>query len=380
VAKVALVYNMIQPSMLRNGPLDLMAEYDSEETIFALKAALQAGGHEVILLEADEAIAEKLQSAQPQIVFNIAEGIRGESRESHVPAICEMLGLPYTGSGPLTLALCLDKARAKEILTHYHIPTPPFQVFRSSEEELDPQLRFPLIVKLLHEGSSMGLSEHSVVDDEAALNREVEYLLQTYQQPAIVEEFIEGREFTVGVLGNESPRVLPIIEVIFSKPRGIVLFAPDDPVKPLIQQERDPDVQFPETIHHPVCPADTGEELEHQIEQTALKAFRALGCRDWCRMEMRLGPDGTLYVLELNPIAGIDPSYWLPKAAKAADLSYEALVNEILGYALERAGLWATPTIPPSDDLLAYTRRLDGAVELCSGEPAPSRPERSTSR
>jgi D-alanine-D-alanine ligase len=344
VAKVALAYNMIQPNMLRDGPLDRMAEYDSKETISALSAALQAVGHEVILLEADEAIAEKLRSAHPQVVFNIAEGIRGESRESHVPAICEMLGLPYTGSGPLTLALCLDKARAKEILTYYHIPTPPFQVFRSPEEELDSQLRFPLIVKLLHEGSSMGLSENSVVDDEVALKRQLRYLLQMYQQPVVVERFIEGREFTVGVLGNENPRVLPIIEMIFSKPRGIVLFAPDDPVKPLIQQERGPDVQFPETIHYPVCPADTGEELEHQIEQTALKAFRALGCRDWCRMEMRLGHDGTLYVLELNPIAGIDPNYWLPKAAKAAGLSYELLVNEILDCALERTGLWATPS------------------------------------
>ena len=359
MAKVALVYNMIQTSMLRNGPLDLVAEYDGEETISALKAALQAGGHEVILLEADETIAEKLRSAHPHIVFNIAEGIRGESRESHVPAICEMLGLPYTGSGPLTLASCLDKARAKEILTYYHIPTPPFQVFRSLEEKLDSRLRFPLIVKLLHEGSSMGLSENSVVDNEAALKRQVEYLLQVYHQPAIVEEFIKGREFTVGVLGNESPRVLPIIEVVFSKPRGIVLFAPDDPVKPLIQQERGADVQFPKTSHCAVCPADTSKELAYQIEQTALKAVRALGCRDWCRMEMRLGPDGTLYVLELNPIAGIDPSYWLPRAAKAAGLSYESLVNEILDCALERTGLWATPS------------ELEGIVaqEMAKGEP-----------
>ena len=354
LAKVALVHNMIQPNMLRDGPLDRMAEYDSKETISVLSSALQARGHEVIPLEGDEAIAEKLRSAHPQVVFNIAEGIRGESRESHVPAICEMLGLPYTGSGPLTLALCLDKARTKEILTYYNIPTPPFQVFQTPEEDLDPQLRFPLIVKLLHEGSSMGLSENSVVDDAAVLKRQVEYLLQTYHQPAIVEEFIEGREFTVGVLGNESPRVLPIIEVIFNKPRGIVLFAPDDPVVPLIQQARGADIQFPDADYYSVCPADTSEELARQIEQTALKAFKALGCRDWCRMEMRLGHDGTLNVLELNPIAGIDPSYWLPKAAKAAGLSYEALVNEILGYALERARLWATP-IPELQSIVALT-------------------------
>lgn len=341
MARVSLVYNLIRPAMLRDGPLDYIAEYDSEDTISALGAALQAGGHEVIPIEADESVVEKLKVVQPHVVFNVAEGIRGESRESHVPAICEMLGLPYTGSGPLTLALCLDKSRAKQVLGYYCIPTPPFQVFRSPEEELDSDLRFPLIVKLLHEGSSMGLSEDSIVDDEVALKRQVGYLLETYHQPAIVEEFIEGREFTVSVLGNGAPRTLPIIELVFDRPRGIVLFVPDDPVMPLVKQERGADVRFAQH-HRPICPADVSDELAHQIKQTALRAFQALGCRDWCRMEIRLGDDGTLYVLELNPIAGIDPSYWLPRAAQVAGLSYEALVNEILGYALERALAFTT--------------------------------------
>jgi D-alanine-D-alanine ligase len=344
MAKTALLYNLIHSHMLQSGPLDRIAEYDSEETILALSDAIRAGGHQVIPLEADESIAEKLVSVRPQIAFNIAEGIRGESRESHVPAICEMLRLPYTGSGPLTLALCLNKARAKEILSHYHIPTPPFQVFRSPEDKLDSNLRFPLIAKLLHEGSSMGLSEHSIVEDEVSLKHQVEYLVETYHQPALVEEFVEGREFTVGVLGNEEARVLPIIEVIFNKPRGIVLFSPDEPVIPLIRWARGDDAQLPSVHHYAVCPADTSEGLAHQIAQTALRAFRVLGCRDWCRMEMRLGHDGTLYVLELNPIAGIDPSYWLPKAAEVAGLSYEDLVNEILDCALARAGL-KVPTL-----------------------------------
>lgn len=338
MAKTALVYNLIHPHMLQSGPLDRVAEYDSEETILALSDAIRAGGHQVIPLEADESIAEKLMSVRPQVVFNIAEGIRGESRESHVPVICEMMGLPYTGSGPLTLALCLNKARAKEILSYHHISTPPFQVFHPPEDKLDSNLRFPLIVKLLHEGSSMGLSENSIVEDEASLKHQVKYLIKTYHQPALVEEFIEGREFTVGVLGNENARVLPIIELVFSKPRGIVLFSPDNPVIPLIRQTRGDRVRLPGVHHYAVCPADISEKLAHQITQTALRAFRVLGCRDWCRMEMRLGHDGTLYVLELNPIAGIDPSYWLPKAAEVAGLSYEDLVNGILDCALARAG------------------------------------------
>jgi D-alanine-D-alanine ligase len=344
MAKTALVYNLIHPHMLQSGPLDYIAEYDSEETILALSDAIRAGGHQVIPLEADESIAEKLMSVRPQIVFNIAEGIRGESRESHVPAICEMLGLPYTGSGPLTLALCLNKGRAKEILSYYHIRTPPFQVFRSSEDKLDSSLRFPLITKLLHEGSSMGLSEHSIVEDKISLKHQVEYLVKTYHQPALVEEFVQGREFTVGVLGNEEARMLPIIEVVFSKPRGIVLFTPDNPVIPLIRWARGDQAQLPSVHHYAICPADTGEELAHQIAQTALRAFRILECRDWCRMEMRLGYDGMLYILELNPIAGIAPGYWFPKAAEAAGLSYENLVNEILDCALVRAGL-RVPTL-----------------------------------
>ena len=193
MVRVSLVYNAIHPEVLLNGPMDIIAEYDSEETIEALVSALESWGHEVIPIEADEAIAEKLKSAHPDIVYNIAEGLRGESRESHVPAICEMLGIPYTGSGPLTLAMCLDKARTKQILSYYRISTPAFQVFNSTKEKLNPDLRFPLIAKLVHEGSHMGLSKNSIVDDENSLMQQVKYLIETYHQPVLVEEFIMGR-------------------------------------------------------------------------------------------------------------------------------------------------------------------------------------------
>jgi D-alanine-D-alanine ligase len=337
MACVALVYNLVHLSMLQNGPVDRIAEYDSAGTVAALTEALQASGHDVVPVEVNEAVVETLRAVRPQIVFNIAEGVRGESRESHIPAICEMLGLPYTGSGPLTLALCLDKARAKQILAYYRIPTPPFQVFASSEEVLDPSLSFPLIVKLLHEGSSMGLDAQSIVDDETALRCRVGSLLRTYHQPVIVETFIEGREFTIGILGNDPPWTLPITELVFDHPRGIVLFVPDDAVMPLVRQVSDPNIEF-SSPHRPVCPAEVDRDLARRIERTALAAFEALGCRDWCRLEMRLGLDGTLYVLELNPIAGIDPSYWLPQSALVAGMSYAAFVNEIVRCALARIG------------------------------------------
>lgn len=334
MAKIALVYNLIHPEQVDGFPVDILAEYDSEETIASLQTALESAGHSVDLLEADETVAVRLKTSAPDIVFNIAEGWHGESRESYVPTVCEMLGLPYTGSGPLTLALCLNKARAKEILLHHDIPTPRFQVMERVDTPLDPNLRFPLIAKLLQEGSSMGLTEDSVVDDEAALRRQVARLLRDYHEAVLVEEFIEGREFTIGVLGNDPPHILPITELVFSKPRGIVLFQADPEAI-----ARFPDLwgAYAKRItHRAVCPANITPELQARIEALAVRAYQALGCRDWCRMEMRLDAAGTLHVLELNPIAGIDASYWFARSAEVAGESYQEFVNEILGHALAR--------------------------------------------
>jgi len=201
------------------------------------------------------------------------------------------------------------------------------------EQGIQHPRRQVLAVVLLYEGSSMGLLDDSVVADEAALHRQVQHLLHAYGEPALVEEFIVGREFTVGILGNAPPWVLPIIEIIFDQPWGIVTICPAGSSVAFFPQAD------PTPRHHSVCPAEVDTALARRIEQTALRAFQALGCRDWCRMEMRLGPDGTLHVLELNPIAGIGPTYWISRAAQTAGLSYEAFVNEILGYALEHQSL-----------------------------------------
>lgn len=338
MARVILAYNLIKPEMLRQGPLDHTAELDNEITIAALTAALEAGGHEVIPLDAEGNLCSKLLEANADIVFNVVEGLRGESREAHLPALCEMLGIPYTGSGVLTLATCLDKARTKEVLTYHGIKTAPFQIMGVPDEPLDPRLRFPLIVKLLHEGSSMGLSRDSIVNDEAALRRQVETLWQLYNEPLLIEEFIQGREFTVGVLGNQAPTVLPIAEYVFSEPYGIVLFEPDEPVAKMMAAIRGGDLPAFPRLHTTVCPAEINAELEQRIRDTALRVYSALGLRDWGRMEMRLGLDDQLYVLDVNPLAGIDPTYTLPRQARAAGMSYADLVNTILNHALARYG------------------------------------------
>jgi D-alanine-D-alanine ligase len=317
-----------------------------------------------MLIEANEAAYERLRTSGVDLVFNIAEGIRGEDREAQIPAMLEMLGIPYTGSGPLSLALCLHKGKAKEILSWHGIPTPAFQVLSHPQEPLAEALRFPLIVKLLHEGSSMGLSYDSVVATPQALVDRTAYLIHTYKQSVLVEEFIDGREFTVPVLGNTPPRALPVIEVRFRGPRNITLFQPDDAVvrmlarargqrlatpvtfrftanreQVLVRMETGEELAVPVALTESVCPTDLPETCMAALQETALRAFQALECRDWCRVDMRVGADGVPRVLELNPIAGLDPTYWFPRSARAAGLEYPQLIHAIIEAACQRYGL-----------------------------------------
>lgn len=362
--KIALVCNGIIRDILLQGPLDRTAEFDSPHTIATLRDAIAVHGHEVMLVEANEDAYERLRTSGVDLVFNVAEGIRGADREAQIPAMLEMLGIPYTGSGPLSLALCLHKGKTKEILSWHGIPTPVFQVLTHPDEPLSPALTFPLIVKLLHEGSSMGLSYNSVVETLPALVDRVTHLMHTYAQPVLVEQFIDGREFTVPILGNAPPRTLPVIEVQFKGPRNITLFQPDDDVihmlagvrgQPLAtplafqlsaDQERalvrtaDGGVlEIPVALTTSVCPADIPTALTVALQDTALRAFRALECRDWCRVDMRVGTDGIPQVLELNPIAGLDSACWFPRSARVAGMDYPTLMRTLVDIACRRYGL-----------------------------------------
>jgi D-alanine-D-alanine ligase len=346
--KVGLVYNLIREEMLDGGkPIDAIAEYDTSNTINAIKKSIESGGHDVVLIEGDETFSENLKKERPDIVFNVAEGLGGECRESYVPNICETFGIPYTGSGPLTLSMALDKARTKEVLRQHAVPTAKWQVFNSKNDQIDPSLRFPLIVKLLHEGSSMGLDQSSVVENEKALKKRVDYLISTYHEPALVEEFLDGREFTIGIIGNEmngkKPRVLPIRETVHEVEKSIVLFDMDEDMIPLVEKHRSKDEvdKYKDESRwrwHSVCPAEVTKDMEKELKTLALSVFKAMGCRDWCRMEVRY-KDGEPYVLELNPIAGIAPGYWFPKTAEVAGYNYDEFINLILDAAIERLGL-----------------------------------------
>ncbi|MEK9137543.1 MAG: ATP-grasp domain-containing protein [Bacteroidota bacterium] len=315
---------------------DMYIEWDTMETVNAVRAAI-AERHNVLMIEADEEAYQKLLQNRPDFAFNIAEGLYGVSREAQMPAILEMLRIPYLGSDPLTLAVCLDKARAKEILSYYEVPTAPFSVIRSMGEFEDARVKFPAMVKPLHEGSSKGIYNSCVVRNTEQLEREVQIVLTTYNQPALIEEFLPGREFTVALLGNgDNVRTLPIVEIrLDALPPG---------VNPIYSYEAK---WIWDTTEEPLeifqCPADLDENLQVEIETICKDAYRVLNCRDWSRVDVRLDATGRPHILEINPLPGILPkpedNSCFPKAARAAGMSYNQLINSVLDIGMERCGL-----------------------------------------
>jgi D-alanine-D-alanine ligase len=334
---------------------DEFAEWDSPTTIAAVESALSVLG-KVVRLEANEDFPDRLRHAKPDIVFNIAEGFRGVNREAHVPAICEFYGIPYTGSDPFTLSLCLDKARAKETLAFHGIPTPRFALVKTLSE-LAPRtagLRLPLFVKPLHEGSSKGITDANLCRDSRQLLAQCRFLLENYSQPVLVEEYLPGKEFTCAVLGNaDEATVLPIVGMNFETlPEGALpiysfdaKFVWDRPENPLDIFE---------------CPAGITRKLQASIERVTLDAFRVLGCRDWARIDVRLDSSGVPNIIEANPLPGILPdpadNSCLPKAARAAGIAYDELLQSCLRYAAARQGL--TPGPAPTSSVAPGERAL----------------------
>lgn len=324
------------PQYSRTQVSDLYAEWDTFETIDAVRAAL-AEHHDVILIEADKEAYLKLKTEPPDIVFNIAEGLLGVSREAQIPAILEMLQIPYTGSDPLTLAICLDKSRAKEILSYYQIPTPNFTIINSPKEIGNNIPPFPSIVKPLHEGSSKGIYNSSIVNNREELEREAGNIFEKYNEPALVEEYLGGREFTVAILGNGNDLVvLPIVEIKFdSLPAGV------NPIYSFEAKWIWDRADSPLEIFS--CPAQITKQLQNEIETVCRKAYTALRCRDWCRIDVRLDAKGTPHILELNPLPGILPNpednSCFPKAARAAGMNYNQLIQSVLFLAAKRNGL-----------------------------------------
>ena len=300
---------------------DREAEYDAPETIQAITGAIESHGHVVVPLEATQEFPRALIASNVDVVFNIAEGMSGRSREAQVPSLCELRGIPYTGSDSATLSICLDKALAKRLLTD--VDHPAFQVLITGREKVR-QFRYPVIVKPNQEGTSKGISKKSVCDDEARLREVARELIDKYGQPALVEEYIVGREVTVGLLGEKRPRVLPPMEVIFLKQQE----------RPVYDYECKQ--HWPEHVRYEV-PANLTKDELRAVEKACRTTFMTLGCRDVARVDLRIAADGKVYVLEVNPLPGLTPDYSdLCLIANGAKIDYRTLIGEILSGAIKR--------------------------------------------
>lgn len=318
---------------------DLFAEWDGIETVEAVRSALAS--HPDVSCEIIEALPNvalpKLQSGKYDIIFNIAEGFLGNAREAQFPALLEMLGMPYTGSGPLALAVALDKARTKEILSYHGIPVARFVTLQKPVGTLEqalPGSMYPVVVKPLAEGSSKGVKNSSFVNSDRELTQEILRIREDYNQPALVEEFLPGREFTVAVIGNTpNAHVLPIVEINFSElPAGSNKIYSYE-AKWIYDVAENPLDIFS-------CPAELEVYTRKEIESVVLAAYETLECRDWSRIDVRMDARGRANIIEVNPLPGILPrpeeNSCFPKAARAAGLSYEEMLLSVLKAGCDR--------------------------------------------
>lgn len=315
---------------------DTYAEWDTMETIAAVKNALEIN-HEVIMIEANADAFEKFRNNKIDIVFNIAENENGMSREAQIPAMLDMLKIPYTASDPLTLSTCLDKSRTKEVLSYHGIKTPKFLLVQSMDDLENFNIEFPVFVKPDAEGSSKGIFNSSYVSNFEELINEAQKYLVEYNQPCLVEEYLPGREFTVAIIGNgKDAQVLPIIELNFED-------LPDN-MHPVYSFEAK---WILDTKENPMdiytCPAEIDEELRRKISDITLKSYNILRCKDWSRIDVRLDKDGEPNIIEINPLPGILPdpkdNSCYPKAARIAGIEYDELINKVLYYGAKRHNL-----------------------------------------
>lgn len=327
--KIGITYDLKESVPVgQNEPDDTLEEYDSRETIDGIAAALESAGHTVLRLGGGRGFLRAVLKTKVDFVFNIAEGLGTyRSREAQVPSVLEMLGIPYTGSDPQSLAVCHDKHLAKKLVSLAGVSTPRWQLV-GSEEALKAinwaEFLFPVFVKPAYEGSSMGVRLTSRVEAPRGLEEAVGGLLKSYEQPVLVEEFIDGDEVTVGVIGNTPPRILGIMRVLPRNKMPYFVYS--------LEIKRDW-----ENLVEYECPARLPEKTLEKISDFALRVFKTMGCRDLARLDFRLNRAKEPYFLEINPLPGLNPrSSDYPIMAYKMGWGYNGLVNTILSAGLER--------------------------------------------
>ncbi|OQY68982.1 hypothetical protein B6D29_00210 [Microgenomates bacterium UTCPR1] len=335
---IAFLYNVRHSYPDPKDPRTLrQVDFDDPKTTRLQIKHLRGLGFSVFPIEADEKAYLKLYRLRSRIdlAFNVSEGMHGNDREAQIPAMLEMLGVPYTGSTPLTQALILNKAKTKEFLLKNGVSTLPFHVFEPENIDKEIKLKYPLIVKPVSEGSSAGISNNSVVNNWKELVRQVMFIWKTFKGRSLAEAYLEGREFSVAMLGNP-PKVLPILESDHSMlPKKYLPFDSLE-VKWFFETET--------SGEHLKCPADISAKLKKKIEDICYGLWRVLGIRDWCRIDIRCDSRENPYVLEVNSPPGIippehDTASYFPMISRAYGLDYDKMLLAIIKTAAKRYGI-----------------------------------------
>jgi len=317
-------------------PPDAYADFDSIETINSVRDAIGSDGHETIFFQADQNLPFVLREWKPDICFNMAEGTGGDAREAQVPALLEMFRIPYTGSRVLTNGISLDKTLTKRIWRDRRLPVASFQEFATGDESLRPELVFPLFVKPAREGTGMGVDAHAIVNSEKELRERAKWVIEEYRQPALVEDYLSGREFTVGILGRADSKLfsrnpdwyekdgflrLPVLELDHSRSITPNVYSGAAKAK------RVNEAGAPEYL----CPADIDPELAKKLQHLAWRAHTMLGALDVSRTDIRLDENNNPRLMEINTLPGLTPDYSdLCLQAKAHGIAYDDLILEIL--------------------------------------------------
>jgi len=326
--RIGLSYDLKETIALQQGSCDdAYEEYDSSETVELLATSLEAEGHTVTMLGGGRQFLNKILREKVDFVFNIAEG-RGtyRSREAQVPSILEMLDIPYSGSDPQCLAICLDKPLTKKLVALEGVSTPTWRVINDRQELPEIQscpFPFPAIIKPAYEGSSKGIRLTSLVEDAKQAIEVIENLLDKYHQPAMIEKVILGDEVTVGIVGNSPPKIAGVMRILPKQRNDYFLYT--------LEVKRN----YLELVDYE-CPAGLEEKVLQRIQTSSLKIFQALGCRDFARLDFRISAGGVPYFLEINPLPGLGIHSDLVIMATKMGWNHRQLISAVLNAALER--------------------------------------------
>jgi D-alanine-D-alanine ligase len=342
--KVAVIYNEAFPEFyVKTGLTDVKKldfapyfEVDNttpiEEYEILTNRLIEAGYNAYSLNMTDDIqiLIDSVKKNKPDVIFNFVELYKENPRfEMNIVSLYELFKVPYTGAPPITLANCQDKVLAKRLLKNSGLNTPDFIIIENPDTKISHNLNFPLIVKPAFEDASVGIDNNAIVENNSQLKKRVTYVFDQFKQPALIEEFINGRELNVAVMGDKEIEALPISEIDFT-------LMPSHLHKIVSYQAKwDPHHEaYHKTI--PICPAELPEKLETEAKEMALKAFRLMECRDYARVDIRLSSDNKLYVLEVNPNPDLTESAGFMRSAEAAGLSYVQVLEKIIGYAFLR--------------------------------------------